>query len=105
MYRCWRFSLATAKKVNQFRRVPVGRLGEKKVSNHLDMTYKEIQECYKKQYGKTVKTCWIADVKNEMGLTNRKAYNRRSNSVMQNHCPEGIIKTRLKKIIRLKTCP
>lgn len=41
-------------------------------------TYKEIQNYIKEKYGFTVKTCWITDIKNKFGLTQRRAYNRRS---------------------------
>ena len=39
-------------------------------------TYKEVAECVKRRTGKTVKTCWIAEVKRELGLTDRAAWNR-----------------------------
>ena len=39
------------------------------------MTYREIQEHVKRWTGRTVKTCWIAEVKRELGLTTRKAWN------------------------------
>ena len=39
-------------------------------------TYKQIIECVQLRIGRTVKTCWIAEVKREMGLTTRVAWNR-----------------------------
>ena len=39
-------------------------------------TYKQITECVRRQTGRTVKTCWIAEVKREMGLTTRRAWNQ-----------------------------
>lgn len=49
-------------------------------------TYKEIQEHIKAQNGFTVKTCWIAHVKEINGLID-KNYDR------QNPCPNDKIKT------------
>ncbi|MDE1831787.1 MAG: hypothetical protein KGI02_05375 [Thaumarchaeota archaeon] len=40
------------------------------------MTYLEAQELYRKRYGKSVKTCWIADILRSHGKTTRKAWNR-----------------------------
>ena len=39
-------------------------------------TYKEIQECVRRQTGRTVRTCWIAEVKRELGMTRGPAPNR-----------------------------
>ena len=39
-------------------------------------TYKQIQECVQRQTGRTVKTCWIAEAKRELGFQMRKAPNR-----------------------------
>lgn len=39
-------------------------------------TYKQIAECVRRRTGRTVKTCWIAEVKRELGLTARPAWNR-----------------------------
>lgn len=64
------------------------------------MTYKEIQKYYKSKYFKTIKTCWIADVKRELGLPTRKAYNRQNEGFVIFPCPEGEIKKRLKIIIK-----
>jgi hypothetical protein len=40
-------------------------------------TYKQIQDWIKQQYGFAPKTCWIADIKNQYGLTQRRAPNRK----------------------------
>jgi hypothetical protein len=63
------------------------------------MTYKDIQENYQKLYGSSVKSCWIADVKRELGLTTRFAYNRINTESPMHPCPNGLVKTRLEKII------
>ncbi len=55
------------------------------------MTYKEIQEIYLVNYGRTIKPCWIADVKRQMGMEVRIAYNRVNENEIQNKCPENII--------------
>ena len=39
-------------------------------------TYKQIVECVKRLTGRTVKTCWVAEVKRELGLTTKAAWNR-----------------------------
>ena len=39
-------------------------------------TYKQIAECVRRRTGLTVKTCWIAEIKRELGLTTRVAWNR-----------------------------
>ncbi len=69
------------------------------------MTYKEIQECYKRHFNKSVKTCWIADVKREMGLTTRIAYNRIDNNKVRYPCSDPEIRKRLIKILRKQACP
>ncbi|UZE92468.1 MAG: hypothetical protein IB616_01260 [Methanosarcinales archaeon] len=50
-------------------------------------TYKEIQEYVKKKYGFSVKTCWIAHVKEMCGLSPRIAPNRHSRNSRKNPCP------------------
>jgi len=51
-------------------------------------TYKQIQEYIKEEYGVTVKTCWIADLKEEYDLKTREAYNRIDYNKRTNPCPE-----------------
>lgn len=50
-------------------------------------TYREIQKFVKRKYGYTVKTCWIADVKEMCGLNPKKAPNRLNISCRENPCP------------------
>ena len=40
------------------------------------MTYADAQKIYKERHGRTVKTCWIADVKRKHRKTTRQAHNR-----------------------------
>ena len=49
-------------------------------------TYRRIQEYVRLKYGYTVKTCWIADVKEREGLSPRRAPNRRTGK-RANPCP------------------
>ncbi len=51
-------------------------------------TYKQIQEDIKRRDGRTVKTCWIAHVKELNGLKPRKAPNRISPAKREVPCPE-----------------
>lgn len=55
------------------------------------MTYKEIQEAYKKKHNSTIKSCWIADVKRKMGIPVRRAYNR-INDIPKYPCPKDKFK-------------
>jgi len=50
-------------------------------------TYKEIQDWVKKQYGFSVKTCWIAHAKDICHLNPRKAPNRQDPNLRTNPCP------------------
>jgi hypothetical protein len=52
-------------------------------------TYKEIQEYVKEYYGYSVKTCWIAHMKELLGLPRRNAPNRISDDFRTNPCPEN----------------
>ena len=54
------------------------------------MTYREISETHKKEFGKSIKTCWIADVKRQLGYHIRYAYNRKGNDVMY-PCPDKFV--------------
>ena len=51
-------------------------------------TYSQIQKYVKQVNGFVPKTCWIADVKNDYGLTNRMAPNRHSIEERKQPCPE-----------------
>jgi len=50
-------------------------------------TYRQIQDFVKSKYGHSVKTCWIAHVKDMCGLEPRIASNRQSESDRSNPCP------------------
>lgn len=54
-------------------------------------TYKEIQKYVKNKYGISIKTCWIADMKEYHGLKKRIAYNRISMGSKTNPCPDNKI--------------
>jgi hypothetical protein len=50
-------------------------------------TYAQIQEYVRQRHGCTVKTCWIAHVKELNGLQPRLAHNRASLHARQEPCP------------------
>lgn len=50
-------------------------------------TYAEIQKYIKAKYGYSVKTCWIAHMKEVCGLPVRMANNRQSESSRMYPCP------------------
>lgn len=50
-------------------------------------TYKDIQKYVKEKYKKTIKTCWIADMKEKLGLPKRNAPNRISEDTRVYPCP------------------
>lgn len=65
------------------------------------MTYKQIQSEYERLYKKPViQSCWIADVKRELGLTKRIAHNRKDINSAIKPCTKGEVKERLTKIIK-----
>lgn len=51
-------------------------------------TYKQIQNYVKEKYGFIPKTCWIADLKSQYGLTTKVAYNRKGKKRVH-PCPES----------------
>lgn len=51
-------------------------------------TYKEIQEYIKVTYGSTIKTCWIAHMKELCGLKRKDAINRKDTNKRVYPCPE-----------------
>lgn len=51
-------------------------------------TYRQVQDDIRLRHGSVVKTCWIADVKAQHGLTTRTAPNRISSSARKHPCPE-----------------
>lgn len=50
-------------------------------------TYEDIQADIRKRHGRTVKSCWIAHVKELNGLKPRQAPNRRSALQREVPCP------------------
>ena len=66
------------------------------------MTYKEIQILYKKQFNKSLKTCFIADVRRELGLTNRIAFNRINLDSVKYPCTNEEIRQWLISILKNK---
>ena len=50
-------------------------------------TYKQIQDYVKEEKGFTVKSCWIADVKEQCGLNPKVSPRRISRTCRQNPCP------------------
>jgi hypothetical protein len=50
-------------------------------------TYQQIQKWVKNNYGFVPKTCWIADVKHQSGISMRKAPNRKGQERIY-PCPE-----------------
>lgn len=63
------------------------------------MTYKNIQLLFKNEFDRTIKTCWIADVKRELGLTTRVSKNRINQNTVKYPCPENEIKIWLRNIL------
>lgn len=53
-------------------------------------TYQDIQRDIKKRLGRTVKTCWIAHVKELNGLHPRMAPNRYSKAKREVPCPPEV---------------
>lgn len=52
-------------------------------------TYKEIQNYVKQEFGFSIKTCWIADMKEKCGIPVRKAPNRIDSENRENQCPKS----------------
>ncbi len=59
-----------------------------------------IQEHYKKTFGTTIKTCWIADVKRELGQTTRKSHNRLDGNSVKYPCQNDEVRNWLKQLLR-----
>ncbi len=51
-------------------------------------TYKQIQEFLKSKHNRSFKTCWIAHVKSDYGLTNRQSPNRQDSNKRVHPCPD-----------------
>ncbi len=62
------------------------------------MTYAQAQKLYKERTGKTVKTCYIADIKRKHGTTKHKAWNRIGNKPKY-PCPSDVF-PKLEKILK-----
>ncbi|CAH2714786.1 putative RNA methyltransferase [Neobacillus rhizosphaerae] len=52
-------------------------------------TYKQIQEYIKQKHGYSVKTCWIAHMKEVCGLNPKRSQNRHSPNARVHPCPPG----------------
>ena len=52
-----------------------------------NITYREIQDCVRRTFGFTPKTCWIAHVKERNGIAVRRAANRRDPNLRKVPCP------------------
>lgn len=63
------------------------------------MTYNQIQEEYRHLYNKSIKSCWIADAKRELGLTKRVAPNRIDKNSAKYPCPKAQVKEAIKRLI------
>lgn len=63
------------------------------------MTYKQVQQEYRRLHNKTIKSCWIADVKRELGLTKFVAYNRIDKNSAKYPCKDPEVRKKIKRII------
>lgn len=63
------------------------------------MTYNMIASEFRKRHNRHIKSCWIADVKRELGMTTRVASNRISISDVKYPCPTKEIRDRIKSIL------
>ena len=52
-------------------------------------TYRQVQAVTRLRYGFVPKTCWIAHVKEQLGLPMRKASNRQQGAPRKNPCPQA----------------
>lgn len=64
------------------------------------MTYRSIQDEYRAIFNKTIKNCWIADVKRELGFQMKDAPNRINPDIIKNRCLDQEVRERIKTIIR-----
>ena len=55
-------------------------------------TYKELQQYVKNKYGYSVKTCWIAHMKELSGIKVKVSHRRYDENVRTNPCPENKMK-------------
>ena len=56
------------------------------------VTYKEIQQYVKNKYDYSVKTCWIAHMKELSGIKVKISHRRYDENVKTNPCPENKMK-------------
>ncbi|MDR2178578.1 MAG: hypothetical protein LBP20_11160 [Treponema sp.] len=61
-------------------------------------TYKAVTEWVKKNRGYTVKTCWIADIKEQMGYPMKKAPNRKGSDRVE-PCPRSKVNEDIQKAL------
>lgn len=54
-------------------------------------TYKQIENYVKNKYGYLPKSCWISDVKRQMGYNVKNAHNRKNEMFIKNKCPNNKI--------------
>ena len=66
--------------------------------SHVLMTYTQAANIYNERYGRTVKTCWIADVKRRHGKTTYKSWNR-IGAEPKYPCPDNVF-PRLEAILK-----
>lgn len=64
----------------------------------ISVTYEKAQIIYKKRYRRTVKTCWIADIKRKHGKTKCQSWNR-IGTKPKYPCPTDIF-PKLEKILK-----
>jgi hypothetical protein len=53
-------------------------------------TYKEIQDDIRRRYGRSIKSCWIAHVKELNGIAPRRSSNRIDPNRRMHPCPMAI---------------
>ncbi len=64
------------------------------------MIYKKVQEYVKRKYNFSVKSCWIAHIKELNGIKMKQAPNRLSSTERKYPCPEEkilVVKNAMKK--------
>lgn len=69
------------------------------------LTYSEIQEMVKSRYGFVPKSCWIAHLKSEHGLTRGVASNRIDPNEHKHPCPEHHRRTLTEALVDLGVIP
>lgn len=53
-------------------------------------TYDQIRDDVQKKHGRYVQNCWIAHVKEQIGLPLKAAHNRQSTDLRAKPCPEDV---------------